>query len=292
MVETSQQEECQDITEEVELQLEDRIKEVWSHNMYDEFKNICRIVKDFPYVALDTEFPGVVAKPVGEFKSNTEYQYQLLRCNVDLLKIIQLGMTFFNEDGELPEGVCTWQFNFKFSLSEDMYASNSFELLQNSGIQFDRHEREGIESVHFAEFLLTSGSVLVDNVKWLSFAGGYDFGYLMALLTNTSMPEEESEFFETLKLYFPNVYDVKYLMKNINNLKGGLQEVADMLQVERIGSRHQAGSDSLITGKVFFKIIESYYKSEADATKYLGYLYGYGTNHVGGRTNSESSPDI
>lgn len=34
---------------------------------------------------------------------------QLLRCNVDLLKIIQLGLTFFNADGEMPEGVCTWQ---------------------------------------------------------------------------------------------------------------------------------------------------------------------------------------
>ena len=44
----------------------------------------------------------------------------LFRCNVDLLKIIQLGLTFFNKDGEMPEGVCTWQFNFKFNLSEDM----------------------------------------------------------------------------------------------------------------------------------------------------------------------------
>ena len=97
---------------------------------------------------------------------------------MDLLKIIQLGLTFFNADGEMPEGVCTWQvsiimssspcfknsflmitlatavfiptvptndffqFNFKFNLSEDMYAEDSVELLQNSGIQFDRHERE------------------------------------------------------------------------------------------------------------------------------------------------------
>ena len=34
---------------------------------------------------------------------------QLLRCNVDLLKIIQLGLTFFNKEGGTPEGVCTWQ---------------------------------------------------------------------------------------------------------------------------------------------------------------------------------------
>ena len=57
------------------------------------------------------------------------------------------------------KGVCTWQFNFKFNLSEDMYAEESVDLLQNSGIQFERHEREGIETVHFAEMLIVSGSM-------------------------------------------------------------------------------------------------------------------------------------
>lgn len=65
----------------------------------------------------DTEFPGVVARPIGEFRSNADYQYQLLRCNVDLLKIIQLGLTFMNEKGEYPPGTSTWQFNFKFNLT-------------------------------------------------------------------------------------------------------------------------------------------------------------------------------
>ena len=38
-----------------------------------------KVVQDYPYVALDTEFPGVVARPIGEFKSTADYQYQLLR---------------------------------------------------------------------------------------------------------------------------------------------------------------------------------------------------------------------
>lgn len=38
------------------------------------------------------------------------------RCNVDLLRIIQLGLTLCNAQGELYEGNCTWQFNFRFSL--------------------------------------------------------------------------------------------------------------------------------------------------------------------------------
>lgn len=65
----------------------------------------------------DTEFPGVVVRPIGEFRSTVDYQYQLLRCNVDLLKIIQLGLTFMNQDGDYPHGTTTWQFNFKFNLT-------------------------------------------------------------------------------------------------------------------------------------------------------------------------------
>lgn len=58
------------------------------------------------------------------------------------------------------------------------------------------------------QFLLL-GIVLMDNIKWLSFHSGYDFGYLLKLLTDHKLPLEEIEFFESLRLYFPTVYDVK-----------------------------------------------------------------------------------
>ena len=32
-----------------------------------------------------------------------------VKGNVDLLKLIQLGITLFDSGGHLPEGVCTWQ---------------------------------------------------------------------------------------------------------------------------------------------------------------------------------------
>ena len=69
---------------------------------------------------------------------------------------------------------------------------------------------------------------------------GYDFGYLVNLLTCQNLPDTESDFFELLKLFCPNIYDVKYLMKSCKNLKGGLQEVANELEVARIGPQHQA----------------------------------------------------
>ncbi|KAK3535914.1 hypothetical protein QTP70_021210 [Hemibagrus guttatus] len=239
-----------------------KICEVWASNLDDELKRIRQVIRKYNYIAMDTEFPGVVARPIGEFRSNADYQYQLLRCNVDLLKIIQLGLTFMNEQGEYPPGTSTWQFNFRFNLTEDMYAQDSIELLTTSGIQFKKHEEEGIETLYFAELLMTSGVVLCEGVKWLSFHSGYDFGYLIKILSNSKLPEEEVDFFEILRLFFPIIYDVKYLMKSCKNLKactlfGGLQEVAEQLELERIGPQHQAGSDSLLTGMAFFKMRES-----------------------------------
>lgn len=53
--------------------------------------------------------------------------------------------------------------------SDDMYAQDSIELLQKSGIDFKRLETEGIDNDVFAEHLITSGLVLFSNVKWVSF---------------------------------------------------------------------------------------------------------------------------
>ncbi|XP_053684297.1 CCR4-NOT transcription complex subunit 7 [Sabethes cyaneus] len=256
------------------------IRDVWRHNLDEEFRTIRHIVQKYHYVAMDTEFPGVVARPVGEFRSSSDYQYQFLRCNVDLLRIIQLGLTFMDEDGRTPTGFSTWQFNFKFNLNEDMYAQDSIDLLQNSGIQFKKHEEDGIDPLDFAELLMTSGIVLMDNIRWLSFHSGYDFGYLLKLLTDQNLPAEESDFFELLRIYFPTIYDVKYLMKSCKSLKGGLQEVADQLELRRIGPQHQAGSDSLLTGMAFFKMREMFFEDNIDNAKYCGHLYGLGTSFI------------
>lgn len=201
------------------------IRDVWASNLEDEMRVIRQIVNQYPWVAMDTEFPGVVARPIGEFKSTCDYQYHLLKVNVDLLKIIQLGLTFLDSSGKPRPGISTWQFNFKFNLSEDMYAQDSIELLQNSGIQFKKHEDEGIDVLEFAELLMTSGVILNERVKYLSFHSGYDFGYLLKFLRDQELPKDESDFFELLRIYFPVIYDVKYLMKSCKDLKGGLQEV-------------------------------------------------------------------
>ncbi|KAF9561090.1 CAF1-domain-containing protein [Agrocybe pediades] len=253
-----------------------RIREVWAPNLEAEMRNIRDIIDKYPYVSMDTEFPGVVARPIGNFKTSSDYHYQTMRCNVDLLKIIQVGITLANEDGEFPQDCSTWQFNFRFSLAEDMFTPDSVEQLQKAGIDFQRHEELGILPNDFAELMITSGMVLSRETKWISFHSGYDFGYFVKLLTAESLPTTEDAFFALLKLWFPTVYDIKYLTKAAKNLKGGLQEVADELKVPRIVTNPQAGSDSLLTASTFFAMRQTLFDNHIDDAEYSGKLYGLG----------------
>jgi len=252
------------------------IREVWSDSLEAEMEVIRDLVDSYPLVAMDTEFPGVVVRPVGSFKSSSDYHYQTLRCNVDLLKIIQLGLTFTDEEGNPPPDVCTWQFNFHFNLNEDMYAQDSIDLLTRSGIDFKKHATRGIDVLLFGELLTSSGIVLDDAIKWISFHSGYDFGYLLKVLTCQPLPPDESSFFSLVRTYFPCIYDIKFLMKGCRNLKGGLNDLAELLEVERIGPQHQAGSDSLLTSLTFFKMKQLFFENNIDNSKYLGVLYGLG----------------
>ncbi|KAE8538559.1 CCR4-NOT transcription complex subunit 7/8 [Cryptococcus deuterogattii R265] len=256
------------------------IREIWADNLESEFAALRQAVERYPYISMDTEFPGIVARPIGNFKTGSDYHFQTMRCNVDMLKIIQLGITLCDENGDSPE-VSTWQFNFAFSLGEDMFAPDSIDLLKSSGIDFKRNEEEGIDVEYFGELLITSGLVLFDNVKWVSFHSGYDFGYLLKILTCEPLPADETDFFRLLFIWFPCIYDIKHIVRSIKTLRGGLQEIAESLGVKRIGPQHQAGSDSLLTAAVFFRIQTIYFDGHLNDDYYKNYLYGFSSGRLG-----------
>merc|ERR1719320_1582502 len=76
-----------------------QIKNIWASNLTEAIE---AIIEHYPYIAMDTEFPGVVARPRNSFRHWLGYGYRLVADNVNMLKLIQLGLTFYNDKGESP----------------------------------------------------------------------------------------------------------------------------------------------------------------------------------------------
>lgn len=116
-----------------------RIREVWANNLDQEMAALRDAVDQYPYVffvsfyrlcffwwdaaadacALEgkkAEYPGTVARPIGNFKTNNDVQYQTMRCNTELLRVIQIGITLADAEGNPAPDPGIWQFNFQFDL--------------------------------------------------------------------------------------------------------------------------------------------------------------------------------
>lgn len=90
------------------------IKEVYYENFEGEMKKISSLIDKYNYIALDTEFPGFVYS--GQGLTQKEIYYDAIKSNVDKLKLIQVGLTLCDEEGNYPKDTSTWQFNFNFDL--------------------------------------------------------------------------------------------------------------------------------------------------------------------------------
>lgn len=253
--------------------MDKNIRDVWAHNLEDEMKKISELIEDYPYIAMDTEFPGQIAKPFGSFASQEDYTYQLTRLNVDFLKIIQIGITLGDGRGGYPQPTSTWQFNFKFNLDEDMYTSESIELLQQSGIDFKRFNNEGISPFDFTQLLYTSGLVMNDKIVYLTYHSVSDFAYLLKMLTCKPLPADIKEFNNQLNILFPNYYDIKLIASKLDIMGGGLQALANELGVSRIGQAHQAGSDALITLDTFTALMNRYFGGNLEKKEYKNLIF-------------------
>ena len=254
----------------------DLIKEVYAENLEEEIKVIKSIINEYNYIGMDTEFPGTV------YSSNnltSDFYYKTMEKNVNSLKLIQLGITLTNKNGEYPKNIPyhTWQFNFKYDEEKDLYSEDSLNLLKSTGIDFENLKKNGIEHKKFAEILMVSGLVLNPKIIWLSFHGSYDFAYLLKLLIKENLPTNESEYIKLLCLYFPNYYDIRILIKDIDTyFHGGLNRLIYSLDIKRKGIKHQAGSDSIATIEAYHKLIENGSINSKKLKKWKNVLYGIG----------------
>ena len=252
------------------------IKEVYDDNFEEAFKEINSIKKEYNYIGMDTEFPGVVynVKPV-----TRDFYYRTMKTNVNSTKLIQLGISFTNKYGEFPQKYKyhTWQFNFKFDEKKDKFSQESLNLLKNNGINFEKLQKNGITPENFANKLLSSGLVLNPKFRWVSYQGSYDFAYLLRILIKDNLPETEEEFTKLLNLYFPSLYDVRMLIRDNENLfYGGLNKLIANLEIKRKGINHQAGSDSIATIEAFHQLREEGIIDNDKIKTLKNVLYGLG----------------
>jgi CCR4-NOT transcription complex subunit 7/8 len=251
------------------------IRNVWENNFNDATEKIKKLIEKNWYVAMDTEFPGIVSKNLKKDLKIEEYNYKILKNNVELLKLIQIGFSFSSESRVNTENETCWQFNFKFNLKKDMFAQDSIDLLSRSGVNFEKHEKKGICPEKFSNFLINSGLVFNKKIKWISFHSGYDFGYLVKILTSKCLPKKRENFFYLLNIFFPCLFDMKYISLYCEKISGSLNKMAEKFDINRTGHVHQAGSDSLLTLDVFFKFKIFYFKGKIER-HFQGILYGLG----------------
>ncbi|KAG7742518.1 hypothetical protein KL923_000133 [Ogataea haglerorum] len=242
------------------LQHQPMVREVWKDNLESEMMVIRELAERYNHICVSTEFAGIVARPIGSFRSTKDYHYQTMRSNADLLNLIQIGITLSDKDGRRPEGVpSTWQFNFKFDLDEEMYSRESIESLITTGLNFSRLKEFGIDVFEFAQVLTDSGLCLMKDNVWISYHAGYDFGFITSLLINRNMPTSEEEFEEWLGLYFPTFYDIKYI--SVSRVGGthktrSLETLAEELGVIRNVNHNllQVGGQSMLTHLCFWEL--------------------------------------
>ena len=252
------------------------IKDVYEDNFEEAFREINSIKKEYNYIGMDTEFPGVVS-----FLKNItkDFYYKNMKNNVNSTKLIQLGITLTNNKGEFPEKYKyhTWQFNFRFDQEKDKFSQESLDLLKHNGINFEKLKKNGIKQEDFAQKLLSSGLVLNPHIHWVCYQGSYDFAYLLRLLINDNLPESEDEFMKSINIFFPTFSDVRMMIRDNENLfHGGLSKLIMNLDIERKGINHQAGSDAIATIEAYHKLVENGSIDEIKMKNLRNVLYGLG----------------
>ena len=252
------------------------IKDVYNDNFEEAIKEISTIPKEYNFIGMDTEFPGIIYNVDNITK---DFYYQTMKINVNSTKLIQVGITFTNKYGEYPTNNkhYAYQFNLSFDEEKDKFSQESINLLKNNGIDFQKLKKKGIKQEDFAKKLLSLGLVLNPNYKWVSYQGSYDFAYLLRLLIKDNLPESEDEFMKLLQCYFPKFYDVRMLVRDDESLfYGGLNKLIANLDIERKGINHQAGSDAIATIEAFHELIDQEKINNNKMKTLKNVLYGLG----------------
>jgi len=222
--------------------------EVWENNFEEEFEGLLNAVNSAggseAIVAMDMEFPGFPCNDP-QF-SPPAVHHQALRCNVDQLWPVQLGVAIMSTTGQ-QYGV--WTFNLRFDPDVDAHTDESLTFLRNAGLDLPRHRREGIAALTLGCKLAHSNLLGLHGhaPSWLTFSGSYDWAYLLKLVTlGQPLPVVTSAYEKALSVHCPKRHELRDFLSS-----GSLEALGRRHGVKRHGHAHTAGSDALLTAELF-----------------------------------------
>ncbi|KAF8666005.1 hypothetical protein HU200_054094 [Digitaria exilis] len=224
------------------------VTKVTAANLETELRVIAILLRRYPIIVIDTEYPGTVHRPPPRRRESDlshGERYALVKANVDELPIVQLGITLCDAEGKLPLAMDAygrtvepiWEFTFSdFDMRHGRYAQESVAFLVSQGVDFDGARRDGVSSAVFAtKFAAVVAPTRVrGDLTWVAFGGAYDFAYLVKMLSGSQpLPETLHEFMVwTRNLLGGRLFDAKYMAEHSGRADlciGGLRRMASRL---------------------------------------------------------------
>ncbi|KAL1074840.1 hypothetical protein V6Z11_D11G317200 [Gossypium hirsutum] len=192
------------------------VRQVFAEDLDSELLMIKEAILRHPFVSIDTEFSGTIIKPSEQVirEGNPIINYHYMKLNVDVLQIIQLGLSLSDAR----------EFNFRdFDVNRDCYASDLIKLLKRQGIDFEKNKEKGIDSKDsakkFWDYVLLFNCYGLKSISWITFHGTYNFGFMLKILTQSPLPLHLHSFVHQLAYFFGyNIFDLKHTFKLLGKI--------------------------------------------------------------------------
>ncbi|XP_027152455.1 probable CCR4-associated factor 1 homolog 9 [Coffea eugenioides] len=175
------------------------VRKLYAYNLRADFSIIEQNLATYHFIAVDTEFPGTIFRSQEPYHQlSPEENYQLMKENVNSLKLTQLGLTLSDSSGKLP------------NLVTDRLG---FSLRSFTGCKREYDPRK---------------------LTWVFFHSTYDVGYLIKVLTQQDLSKNHVRFMALVMIYLgTSVFYVKEIVKPLG-WQVDLEKVAAYLGVNRV----------------------------------------------------------
>ncbi|EZG70666.1 CAF1 family ribonuclease [Gregarina niphandrodes] len=251
------------------------VRQVWRGDLDVAMEDVRALTEKYPYVSLNVLWAGFVARPI----CCHEYAYASVKDAVDLCDPLQIGLSFADSHGRKPN--YSVQFNLYFP--RNCLVQETMDTLISQGYDAAKAALHGIEANDFAEAMLTSELVTNEDIRWITYHGSYDLGFVYRALTTSQLPETRDEYIRNITEYFPYLYDVKTMLCSKfghRDLPGGLRSACDFLGLGSLpivvnpDASSRAGINSLLVSACFFNALGQFFDNKIDDAKFKGQLYG------------------